>query len=111
MILQNDKMINIKISNHLYNYILDIIDTKTSAFKQITPKKPHKHICIVKFDNKAIETIRFPKIFVHSDIFKMLPYNLQKKDNILTVRYKLGNTIRNNVLNYKDLVNSIYVDE
>ena len=77
-------MINIKINNHLYNYILDIIDTKTSAFKQITPKKPHKHISIVKFDNKAIEAIRLPKIFIHSDIFKMLPYNLQKKDNILT---------------------------
>ena len=38
-------------------------------------------------------------------------YNSQKKGSIPTVTYKLDNTIRNNILNYKDVVNSIYVDE
>ena len=38
-ILQNGNMLGIKINNHFYKYVLDIIDTKTYKFKQITPKK------------------------------------------------------------------------
>ena len=32
---------------------------------------------------------------------------LHKKDNISTVLYKIGSTTRNNILNYKDVVNSL----
>ena len=91
-ILQNGNMLDIKINKHFYKYILNIIDTKTYKFKQITPKKTHEHICIVKFDNKALEATRVLKIFNHPDI-KTLPYNLQKKGSIPTVTYKLGNTL------------------
>ena len=91
--------------------MLDIIDTKTYKFKQITPKTTEKHIWIVRFHNKALEAIRLPKIFNHPDIIKTLLYNLRGKDSIPIVTYKLGKTIRNNILNYKDAVNSIYVDE
>ena len=33
------------------------------------------------------------------------------KNSIPIVTYNLDNIIRNNILNYKDAVNSIYVDE
>ena len=106
-ILQNGNMLHIKVNNLFYIYILDIIDTKTYKFKQIASKKTHKHIWFVKFDNKTLEVIRLPKIFDHSDVIKTLTYNLQKKDSMTTVTYKVGNTIRKNILNYKDAVNSI----
>ena len=35
-ILQNGSMFHIKISNNLYVYVLDIIDTKTYKFKQMS---------------------------------------------------------------------------
>ena len=37
-ILQNRNMLPIKINNHFYNYVLDIINTKIYKFKQITLK-------------------------------------------------------------------------
>ena len=80
-----------KINNHFYNYVLETIDTKIYKFKQIAPKKhTHKHTCIVTFDNKAVEAIRLTKFFSRPDIIKTLPCNLQKKDSIPTVTYKLG---------------------
>ena len=63
-ILQNENMLDMKINTRFYNYVLDIIGTKTYKFKQVTSKKTHKHICIVKFDNKALEVIRLPKIYI-----------------------------------------------
>ena len=86
-------MLDIKITNHFYNYVLNINNTKTYKFKQITPKKTQKHICIVKFNNKALEAIQLPKIFNHPDIINTLSYNSQKKDSIPTATYRLGNTI------------------
>ena len=63
-------MLDTKTNNHFYNYVLDIIDTKTYKSKQITPKKTHEHTCIISFDNKALKAIRLPKIFNDSDIIK-----------------------------------------
>ena len=40
-----------------------------------------------------------------------MSYKLQEKESIPTVTYKLDNTIRNNILNYKDIVISICSDE
>ena len=71
-------MLDIKINNHFYNYVLDIIVTKTYKFKQILPKERHKYICIVKFDNKTLEAIQLPKIFNHLDNIKTLPYSYTK---------------------------------
>ena len=104
-ILQNENMLDMKINTRFYSYVLDIIGTKTYKFKQNAPKKTHKHISIVKFDHKALEVIRLPKIFNYPETIKTLPYNLQKKESIPSVTYKLGNTIRNNVLYYKDVIN------
>ena len=46
--------------------------------------------------------------FLHN---KTMPCKLQKKDSILTVTYKLDNTVKNKIINYKDVINSIYVGE
>ena len=37
---------------------------------------------------------------------KTLSYDFKKKENIPTITYKLGNTIRINILNDKDIENS-----
>ena len=76
--LQNGNMLDIKTNYLFYNYVLDIIDTKTRKSKQITPKKTHKHICIINFDNKALEAIQLIRIFNYLDIVKTLSHNLQK---------------------------------
>ena len=52
-------MFKININNYFHNYVLDATDTKIYKSKQITPKKTHKHICIVKFDNKVLEVFDF----------------------------------------------------
>ena len=104
-------MLDIKINNHFYNYVLDIIDTKTYKLKQVTSNKTQAHICIIKFDNKALESIRLRKSFNYPNIIITLSYNLQKKGSIPTVTHKLVNTTRNNNLSYKDVIGSIYVDE
>lgn len=85
-------MLDINIKNHFYKYVVDINDTKIYQSKQVTPKKTCKHICIVKFVNKALEAIRLSKISNHTDIIKTLPYNLQEKEIIPIVTYKLGDT-------------------
>ena len=104
-------MLDTNTNNNFYNYVLDVIDTNIYKSNQFTPKKTHKHICIVKFGNKSLEAIRLQEIINQPDIRKSLPYDLQEKKSIPTVIYKLGYTVRNLVLNYKDVVNSIQFDE
>ena len=71
-ILQNGNMLNIQMNYHFYNYVIDIFDTKTYRFEQITPNKTLKHVWIVKFDNKTLEVIQLLKIYNHSDIIKTM---------------------------------------
>ena len=95
-----------------YHFIVDIIDTKLYHKRKLTTKKsPPKHICVVKYDNKALEAINLSKILHFPDVISALPSDLQSEDHIPVVTYKLGGTIRNKILNYKDTVESIYVDD
>ena len=97
---------------HYYHFIMDVIDTKLyHKRKAITKKSPPKYVCIVKFDNKALEAINLSKIFHFPDVISSLPSDLQSEDHIPVVTYKLGGTIRNKILNYKDTVESIYIDD
>ena len=57
--------------------------------KIISPKKTHKNICNVKFDNTGFEFIQLPKIFNYPDIIKTLPYNYKRKTVSLTVTLTL----------------------
>ena len=94
-----------------YLYILDIIDTKIFKPKIFTRKTAPKHICTVTFDNKGVEAIRLPKLLNDPEVTSKLPADMQNKENNPVVTYRLGGTIRNKILNYKDTVNSIYADE
>ena len=97
-----------------YAYILDIIDTKIYRPKQDKSLKRNapKNICIVQFINKGVEKIHLSSIFNIPEIVNLLPSpELRTRDNLPVVTYSLGNTIRNKVLNYKDTVNSIFIDD
>ena len=96
-----------------YYYISDIIDTK--LYKNKTKKKnirePPKNICTVEFQNKGLEFIRLSSIINHPGNLSYLPVQLQSKENAPVVTYKLGGTIRNKILNYKETIESICIDE
>ena len=80
----------------------------TLTFINLTNLHRRKHINIFAlFDSKSLEAIRLQEIINEPNIRKSLPYDLQEKKSIPTVIYKLGYTVRNLVLNYKDAVNSI----
>ena len=36
---------------------------------------------------------------------------MKQKESVPSAKYKLGSTVRNNILNYKHIVNSIYIEE
>ena len=69
-----------------------------------------KCTCRAKFDNKALELIPLPRIFNLEVVFQLLDKS-KNDDSNPVVTYQLGKTIRNKIFNYKETVNSIYVDE
>ena len=55
-------------------------------------------------------------LIIHSDIKNVyvigqLPRELQNKENRPVTTYKLTNTFKNEILDYKDTLNSIYVED
>ena len=70
-----------------------------------------KYTFLINFDNKVVELIRISQIFNHPDVTETLPCDIQNKENINIVTYQLGNTVRNKLLNYKETVNSVFVNE
>ena len=58
-----------------------------------------------------MEKVRLSKIFNSPEIIQLLPLKIQAEEHIPVVSYKLCGTIRNKILNYKETVSSIYVDE
>ena len=104
------------VSNEVYYqthcYILDIIETKIfNASYKSSSKLPPENLCIVHFKNKAVEYIRLPSILRNKDVVSLLPEILQQPEKIPVVTYKLGPTIRNKILNYKDTVSSVLFQE
>ena len=89
-------------------FILDVIETKIfkSSYKS-SSKTPPENLCLVNFDNKAIEYIRLPSILKSQEVLELLPDVLKEPQNIPVVTYKLSQTIRNKIVNYKDVVNSL----
>ena len=95
-----------------FHFILDIIDTKLYTNKVTVKKKtPPKNICTVDFKNKALENIRLSSIFNLPECVNLLPDKLKSKDENPVIVYKLGSTIRNKILNYKETVESIFIDD
>ena len=58
-----------------------------------------------------MEELRLSKIFNSPEIIQLLLLKIQAEEHIPVVSYKLCGTIRNKMLNYKETVSSIYVDE
>ena len=95
-----------------YDYILDIIDTKLFKPEIKTQiKTTPKNVCVVYFENKVLEKSNLSSILNSNNILPLLPETLRNKEYIPVVVYKLSNTVRNKILNYKDAVDSIFTDE
>ena len=91
--------------------MFDIIDSELYRPKKPNKIPPPKNICIINFQNKAVEYAKLSEILKKPDIIAQLPRELQNKENRPVITYKLTNTIRNKILNYKDTFNSIYVED
>ena len=63
------------------------------------------------FRNKGLEHIRLASIFNLPECVNLLPEKLKCKDNNPVVVYKLGSTIRNKILNYKETVEEIFIED
>ena len=86
--------------DHVYSFILDIIDTKLYVFKTATIKKrsPTKYFLPINFGNKALELIKISQILNHPDVIETLPCVAQNKENIPMVTYQLYNTVRKKII-------------
>ena len=93
----------------LYALIVDTFLTKVYK-KPEAKKKPPKHILPIFFDNKGLEHIKLSSILHEDDVVDLLPVPLQN-DEVPSVVYSLGTTIRNKIFNYKETVNSIRTDD
>lgn len=82
------------------NFIVEIIDTKLYKKKQKG-----------RNGNKSLEALLLPQFFNSSDVMTLWPLNIQTNENNPTVAYRLGKKIRNNIMNYKEAVDWIYIDE
>ena len=83
----------------LRDYVLDNIDSKTDKFKQITPKKAHNLFAKLSLTLKPQKLFDIQKSLIILTLLKHCP----NKDSIPYVTYKLGNTLGNNILNYKQI--------
>ena len=70
--------------DHLYSFILDIIDTKLYASKTlaITERSPLKNALPINFYSKAVELIRISHIRNHPNVIQTLLCDIQNKNNI-----------------------------
>ena len=76
-----------------HNFIIDIINTKLYKKKQ-----KEKNV------NKFLEAIILPQILNSPDVISLFPFKIQTKKNNPVVTYKLSKAIRNNILNYKEVI-------
>ena len=97
----------------IYEYILDIIDSKFLKDEEIIKRKTPKNVITIRFVNKGLEDIHVSKIFNSAEVVSLLPEELQREDEVPTCTMKLDPPIRSKILNYKETVSSlkICVDE
>ena len=90
---------------------LDILSSKRDKSTDIVNFE-HKTVpsnrCHITFDNKAVDFINVQRIFREKEVVDLLPHDL--KGDIPMVVYKLTDTIRSKLFNYKDFVQSLDVD-
>ena len=91
-----------------------IVDTFfTKIFKEEPSKKLKsrpKYILPLYFDNKGLQFLLLSRILHEPDVKSKLPPDFCDDDSPSVV-YSLSNTIRNKILNYKDTVSNIDVND
>ena len=92
-----------------YFAILDIIEYKLYRPENPKPKKQNKLRCNLDFVNKGLDFINLAKILRNPLSIQNLPVNISK-DNLPMITYKLGETIRHTIFNYKSFVKDLDVD-
>ena len=81
-----------------------MIDSKLYRLKTSNKKPLPKTYVLSIFKRKLLSTSNSRKHLTKPDVIAQLPEELQNKFNRPVITYKLTNTIRNNILNYKDIV-------
>ena len=107
----NDPCLNDKVLENFHEYILDTIDSK--LYKppvEKNQKKAPENPCVVFFSSKALEYIGLPSIFRDPEIVQLLPENLRGPEQIPVVTYRLGKTVRNKILNFKETISSLQLE-
>ena len=96
--------------SQFFSAALDICQYKigTPSFIQSNKKSPPSNCCHIKFNNKAMDFINIHKIMRDKDTVASLPHDL--RNDIPTVIYKLTDSIRSKLFNYKEFVQTIDVD-
>ena len=91
-----------------------IVDTFfTKIFKGEPPKKSKsrpKYILPLYFDNKGLQFLRLNRILHKPELKSKLPPEFRDDDSPSVV-YSLSSTIRNKILNYKDTVSKIDIND
>ena len=94
-----------------YDIIIDMFYSK--IYKPESNKKtksPPKFLFPVFFHNKGLDFIELNKILRTDNVKSTLP-NLLQNDEVPSVVYSLGNTTRSKLLNYKNVVNAIDIND
>ena len=85
---------------------------KTKLFKTKTAKHLEaclKNVCVINFKNKVFNKVHVSSIFLCQDIISQLRMPLETAKNIPVPTMKLLKTIRNKILNYKDIFQAISI--
>ena len=90
--------------------ILDTFFTKIYKKPLINDKKSPSHIFPIFFDNKGLDHIKLASILNDNDVQNLLPPILKNQEPPSVV-YRLGNTIRNKIFNYKETVSAIDIND
>ena len=106
--LANERLDNCNESSKRWlDLIIDTYFTKVyKDDKTAKTKKPPKYVLPIYFDNKGLEFIRLSNILRDNEVTSNLP-EVFINDETPSVVYRLGKTIRNKILNYKDTVHNI----
>ena len=95
-----------------YNVFIDLINSKFAPYN--TQKSKNKRIapeliCKIQFSSKVMQDINLNRIFRDKRVTKSLPSIIPQ--TLPTVVYKYNKPIRNKILNYKDVIENLDIEE
>ena len=94
-----------------YDMIIDMYLSKVfKSESNAKTKSPPKYLFPIFFHNKGLDFIQLNQILRKESVKSTLPNSLQN-DEVPSVVYNLGNTTRKKILNYKNVVNSINLND